>query len=488
MTFDIRLDFTKVQRHYVIVSIALLISPLFAAAADFDLKISEIMYDPAGKEAWGDTSYTRDWIEITNIGDESMILDENWRFCRLQDCEKGYFRQLKAWQGMNGDLILAPGESMVIADYPEAFLSNYPGFTGTILDSVVKLVSGPDTIKIVRKANEVWGDIDILSYSDSWGAKDNGFSLEKIDLGGANDYSNWSQSQIEGGTPGQINYQFIVSNPQLPIDKTPTAATQSSTPPENSAEPISAEPEYQKDVLINEFLPDPVGSDLEAEWIEIQNSGEGFVDLSGWQLDDSEEGSRFYAIPSGVFISPRSYLVFSRPTTGIAVNNAGDSVRLIWPNGKVADSASFSEKAPEGQSYNRLETMQQRDDGTKDIKERVIEWRWSETLTPGSANIVKAADEVKTAEKVIGATQNGTKTENSISTDNIGQKPDRTNQFGEETEKTRDNGFMAGELPHKNLSASSDIAISPIFVQYLLPIVIAFTSGFLIFLLRKKIF
>jgi len=66
-----------------------------------------------------------------------------------------------------------------------------------------------------------------------------------------------------------------------------------------------------------------------------------------------------------------SFLVFSRPTTKIALNNDSDKVRIIFPDGKVKEEVAY-EKAPEGQSSIKTTNG----------------WSWTLTPTPGSANIL----------------------------------------------------------------------------------------------------
>ncbi|MDP2934677.1 MAG: hypothetical protein Q8N59_02865, partial [bacterium] len=51
-------------------------------------------------------------------------------------------------------------------------------------------------------------------------------------------------------------------------------------------------------------------------------------------------------------IAPKSYLVFSRQITGIALNNDKDTVRLLLPEGVVFQEISY-EKPPQGKSSAR---------------------------------------------------------------------------------------------------------------------------------------
>lgn len=133
---------------------------------------------------------------------------------------------------------------------------------------------------------------------------------------------------------------------------------------------------YSQGIVVNEFLPNPKGDDKIGEWIEIRNSGDLMADLSGWQLDDEKEGSQPFIFPNNSLLSSHQHLVLSRQTTGLALNNDGDKVRLLYPNGQIASQVSYGEKAPEGQSSARDS------DGS---------FLWTTSPTPGFSNIITTA-------------------------------------------------------------------------------------------------
>ncbi|MFH2105340.1 MAG: lamin tail domain-containing protein [Parcubacteria group bacterium] len=140
-----------------------------------------------------------------------------------------------------------------------------------------------------------------------------------------------------------------------------------STESKEPAEPFSS------DVILTEFLPNPTGSDTDdkGEFVEIHNKGATTVDLASWQLDDEEGGSSPHTIPDDTVIKPGEYLAFYRGETKLSINNSGDSVRILHPDGKVADSVTYEGKAEDGQTYARDEQG---------------EWGWTTNPTPGKAN------------------------------------------------------------------------------------------------------
>jgi hypothetical protein len=121
------------------------------------------------------------------------------------------------------------------------------------------------------------------------------------------------------------------------------------------------------ELVINELIPDPTGSD-EYEWIELHNRGSATIDLAGWQLDDMEGGSSPFTL-DGFRIAAEGYLLINKPISGLALNNGGDQVRLFTPNDILFDQAIYQE-APTGQSLSRFGSS----------------WQWTEPPTPGEAN------------------------------------------------------------------------------------------------------
>ena len=173
-----------------------------------------------------------------------------------------------------------------------------------------------------------------------------------------------------------VNCQSTQTTVQ-PTNQT-TATTQ--TP---ATAPITAVNEQTKDVatityptgiIVNEVLPNPEGADETDEWIELYNSNNFDVNLSGWQLQDRAGTITTYTIPSVTKIMANGFLVFKRPDTKIMLNNDGDGINLLTPDGKTVDSVGFI-NAPLGHAYNKTAS----------------EWMWSTTLTPGSTNIITAA-------------------------------------------------------------------------------------------------
>ena len=201
--------------------------------------------------------------------------------------------------------------------------------------------------------NNLSGLVDSAFYPDGWLAGDNQTkqTMERT-------LSGWQTSQDPGGTPKAENSIIITA--------------------EGKTQKTTEEKNYPLGIVINEILPSPEGPDNEKEWIELFNQNDFEVDVSGWQISDVLGTTKTYTFPTSTKISPKGIIVLYRPTTKITLNNDGDGLRIIHPDGKIIDSVNY-EKASIGSSYNRLGS----------------EWFWSSIPTPGLINQTSSSEKDK---------------------------------------------------------------------------------------------
>ena len=126
-------------------------------------------------------------------------------------------------------------------------------------------------------------------------------------------------------------------------------------------------------IVLNEFLADPYDLYTE-EWIELYNPSVDDVDIGGYILDDLiGGGGNPYTIPASTIILAGGFLVFNQSTVVFQLNNAGDTVNLIKPDGvTVQDSHSY------GSADNDISIGRETDGGPT--------WVIQSTPTPGSSN------------------------------------------------------------------------------------------------------
>jgi len=83
------------------------------------------------------------------------------------------------------------------------------------------------------------------------------------------------------------------------------------------------------DVVLNELVPNPAGSDAGNEWVELYNKDSSSVDISGWQL---EAGTSSYSVrftlPASTTIAPQAYIVIGGPAVAFADHNAASALTM----------------------------------------------------------------------------------------------------------------------------------------------------------------
>lgn len=101
------------------------------------------------------------------------------------------------------------------------------------------------------------------------------------------------------------------------------------------------------------MLPAPLNVDWDGngvaqandEWIELYNAGPDTVDLRGWMLDDAKGGSKPFRFDESTVLDPYAYLVLYRRQTHLVLEDRGDQVRLLDPNGRIIDTVTFGQLA-----------------------------------------------------------------------------------------------------------------------------------------------
>ncbi|KPJ71668.1 hypothetical protein AMJ50_00835 [Parcubacteria bacterium DG_74_3] len=317
----------------VVVIILGLFFPILGQAANFlDVVINEISWMGTG------ISYNDEWMEIFNNTPSDINLS-GWRLMAQDGTPEISF----------SGTIYAHG-FFLLERTDDITLPNI------VADQVYKgsLNNDGEDLRLFDDTNNL---VDRIDCSEGWFAGDN---IDKRTMERKNSFLtasslNWQTSKNIGGTPGFQNEILVEKSPESKPTQKPEQTTKLKTYPEG--------------VLFNELLPSPLGSDAEEEWIEIFNQNNFEVNLYSWQIVDVVGRTNTYIFSEETLIAPQSFLVLSRPTTKITLNNSGDGLRLFNPNKELLDEVNYERAFPE-QSYNLIDA----------------EWIWSSVLTPGSAN------------------------------------------------------------------------------------------------------
>ena len=152
----------------------------------------------------------------------------------------------------------------------------------------------------------------------SWNSSSSGTSLEEDSTNPVNDWVATNSS-----TPGAVN------------NATTTPIT------------------FASDLMISEVMANPwPTADGDSwpggEWFEIWNSGQSDIDLTGWSAVDAIgndipfNGS--HLVGTSMLITPDEYRIVAINSTNAngVLNNNGENLRLLWPNGTEAQSISWS--------------------------------------------------------------------------------------------------------------------------------------------------
>jgi hypothetical protein len=226
-----------------------------------------------------------------------------------------------------------------------------------VLGSPIGSASMDNTISIVLKdgqgtvINQVQIGAGGAPGGNSTGPTDEAVARVPNGVDTGDDAADFAQ---QAATPGSAN---VPGSPPPSPTFTPSTVgtvatpTQTSTPTRTPT-PTASEPgPVSSGVLLNEFLPRPGPG--QQEFIELINLSAQTVDLGGWQLDDAPGGSKPYTLPGGTLIGAGGLIAFGQDVTGVALNNAGDTARLLHPDGSVADQWGYT-SAQAGASWARI--------------------------------------------------------------------------------------------------------------------------------------
>ncbi len=229
------------------------------------LRISEIMYHPDGDP-------NAEFIEVTNIGDESINL--SW----------AAFTRGIAFTFP--DIDLEPGEYVVAVRNLSAFEKRYGSDLPIAGQYAGNLDNKGETIALCDAVGKV---IHQFKYSDNWHeiTDGQGFSLTfrdpaTPDMEAWKSGSAWRPSSIHGGSPGADDSELV--------------------PPPGT-------------IVIHEVLAH--SHDTASDWIELHNTTDKTIHIGGWFLsdNDSDDPNRMrFEIPDGVTIAGYGFKTFYQDT------------------------------------------------------------------------------------------------------------------------------------------------------------------------------
>jgi hypothetical protein len=176
-----------------------------------------------------------------------------------------------------------------------------------------------------------------------------------------------------------------------------------------------------------------------SDWIELYNSSDAEVSLSGYYLTDNFDTLNMWKIPTGTVIPAKGYLIFwasgdnKGRHTNFSLSVTGEKIALVMPDGKtLVDTVKFPEQISDI-SYGRTT------DGAKN-------WIYFEEPTPNKANgKPKSASLPVVINELMASNSKTIK-------DETGAYPDWIELYNNSNETIDISGFYLTDKPYKNPS------------------------------------
>lgn len=228
------------------------------------LRITEIMYNPLPLQPDYPVGDDLEYIELKNVSANSIF---NIKGASFTDGIYYTFTE---------ELRLMPQERVIVAKNPAAFKARYGEVSNLVGPYEGTLSNSGELIRLVDANNEV---ILEFEYKDSWQPITDGEGYSLICVDDQADWTTWGKSSqwrassAVYGAPGRED-----TPPYLPLK-----------------------------VKVNEILPS--WENKSGGVIELFNSEETPVDISGWYLTDKYGEPKKYQLPPDTLISPLGYLV-----------------------------------------------------------------------------------------------------------------------------------------------------------------------------------
>jgi hypothetical protein len=247
----------------------------FRSATPPTLRVTEIMYhaeNPPAGSAFSDNDF--EYIEVQNVGATSLNVSK--------------FAFTNGVKFTFPNVVLAAGGRAVIVANTDAFRSKYGESIMVLGEYTGSLDNSGEGIKLVGKLGET---VQSFDYKDSWQphTDGDGFSLVVRDpnqpLAAWDDSSGWRASNAAGGDPGADVASAIAPDAVVVNEIAAKVATPNTT------------------------------------WIELRNTTNAPVDISGWFLSNGTGGIKKYRFPAGTVIPANGFLVLNEQTSYGQVGN-----------------------------------------------------------------------------------------------------------------------------------------------------------------------
>jgi hypothetical protein len=114
-------------------------------------------------------------------------------------------------------------------------------------------------------------------------------------------------------------------------------------------------------IVINEINYNSAPDFDPEDWVEITNTNNSTIDLSGWYFKDDDDAHIFY-LPNGTLIQPNDFVILCKDTAAFktlfpdvenyfgnfsfSLNNDGELIRLFNNNAELVDALTYDDQSP----------------------------------------------------------------------------------------------------------------------------------------------
>ncbi|MCO4771179.1 MAG: lamin tail domain-containing protein [Deltaproteobacteria bacterium] len=268
------------------------------------VRVNEFLANPEGADAG------KEWVELVNLGGAPVDLD-GWTLSDTTSVRHAF-----------ADTVLEAGRSLVVE---AGSVGGIPGATAVATSGALSLGNSKDQL-VLRDAD------DSIVDRVAWTAAAPGVSFNRNE---------------DGDLAG--NFVLHTTLPGAVEDSSPGLTASGGA--------------WGPTVIVNELMPNPAGTDSGNEWVELVNTGNASVDLTGWTLGDTAEPDRH--VFSGTLGPDEALVLFdsgSHPEVpgsltsssgSLSLNNSNETLTLRNADGIVVDTVAWT-ASTSGVSLNRV--------------------------------------------------------------------------------------------------------------------------------------
>ena len=98
------------------------------------------------------------------------------------------------------------------------------------------------------------------------------------------------------------------------------------------------EVEVESDIVLNEILSKGMVDAIDKDYVELYNTGDEDIDISGYLINDKDNPLGGFVIPDGTIIKAKGYYFVQQPEFTESISSSGEFVSLGLPDGRLIES------------------------------------------------------------------------------------------------------------------------------------------------------